>query len=58
MERLTYSILEAGHALGVGKSTIYKLIGEGRLNLLKIGTRSLIRADDLRAVVDAAQPTC
>lgn len=58
MERLTYSIPEAGHALGVGKSTIYKLIGEGRLNLMKIGTRSLIRADDLRAVIDAARLKC
>lgn len=52
MEPMTYTIPEAGQMLGVGKSTIYKLVGEGRLSLLKIGTRSLIRAVDLRTLVE------
>ncbi len=54
MQRMTYTIREAGQMLGICRSTIYKLIGEGRLSLVKIGSRSLIRADEICALVDGA----
>lgn len=42
MEELTYSINRTAKALGVGRSTIYKLIKAGQIDALKIGTRTLI----------------
>lgn len=42
MEELTCSINRTAKALGVGRSTIYKLIKAGQIDALKIGTRTLI----------------
>lgn len=42
--RLTYSIPEAAHALGISRSTIYALIRDGALQPVKLGTRTLIPA--------------
>lgn len=46
-EKLSYTIREAEVALGVGRSTIYKLIGEGRLKVSKVGARTLIPTSEL-----------
>lgn len=45
MNRLTYSVADAVEALSVGKTTLYKLIAEGRIKTIKIGSRTLIPAD-------------
>lgn len=42
MEEITYSINRTAKALGVGRSTIYKLIKTGQVDTLKIGARTLI----------------
>ncbi len=42
MEELAYSINRSAKALGVGRSTIYKLIKTGEIDALKIGTRTLV----------------
>ena len=42
MDELAYSINRTARALGVGRSTIYKLIKTGQVDALKIGTRTLI----------------
>lgn len=42
MEELAYSINRTAKALGVGRSTIYKLINTGEIDALKIGRRTLI----------------
>lgn len=42
MEELAYSINRSAKALGVGRSTIYKLIKAGEIDALKIGTRTLV----------------
>ena len=42
MEEIAYSINRTAKALGVGRSTIYKLIKTGQVDALKIGTRTLI----------------
>lgn len=49
--KLTYTIAEAVVALGVGKTTIYKLIKEGKIKAIKIGARTLIPASDLHAIL-------
>ena len=42
-------VLEAGEILGVGRSTIYKLLDEGKLRSVKIGSNRRIWTKDLEA---------
>lgn len=55
-EKLTFTMKEASVALGVGKTTLYAAIAEGRLAAVKLGNRTLIPADSLRAWL-ASLPT-
>jgi excisionase family DNA binding protein len=43
----TFSIAQAVRFLGIGRSTLYKIIKEGRLPVRKLGRRTLIMRDDL-----------
>jgi len=51
MEQLAYSINETAKALSLGRTSIYALIGEGRLEAFKLGRRTLIRAESVRRLV-------
>ena len=51
MEILLCSIPEAAKALGVGRSKVYELIGEGRLETRNIGRRRLVRTASIHALV-------
>jgi excisionase family DNA binding protein len=42
----TLSIAEVVRILGIGRSTLYAIIKEGRLPVRKIGRRSLILRED------------
>ncbi len=46
------SIKEAAQALGIGRSTTYSLIAEGKLLTICIGRRRLVRADSVRSVAN------
>ncbi|WP_205007876.1 helix-turn-helix domain-containing protein [Sphingosinithalassobacter portus] len=48
---LAFTIAEACHAVGIGRTKLYALIGEGRLETRKIGSRTVIPAESLRALV-------
>jgi excisionase family DNA binding protein len=50
MDHMLASIPEAGKMLSVGRSTLYRLIGEGKLEAVKIGRRTLIRVASIRAL--------
>lgn len=50
METLLCSIPDAAKALGVGRSKLYELIGEGRVETVSIGRRRLVRADSIRTL--------
>jgi excisionase family DNA binding protein len=54
MDIIASPINDAARALGVGRSTIYKLINAGQLSTIKIGRRTLIKTDSVRALVEAA----
>jgi excisionase family DNA binding protein len=54
MQALLCSIPDAGRALGVGRSTVYELIGSGKLETISIGRRRLIRVESVRALADIA----
>jgi excisionase family DNA binding protein len=51
-EPLTLSIKDAARRLGLGRTTIYKLIGNGRLHTVKVGNRTLIRMESVRGLID------
>lgn len=50
--KYTISIVDAGKALGVGRSTIYELINSGDLKTIKIGRRNLVTIESIRSLVD------
>lgn len=50
---LAHTIKDACALTGLGRSTIYSAIKEGRLKPRKCGNRTLILHDDLRAFVIA-----
>jgi excisionase family DNA binding protein len=50
MNALLCSIPDAAKALGLGRSKLYELIGEGRLETVTIGRRRLVRTDSVRAL--------
>ena len=51
MERLAYSINETARALSLGRTSIYAMIADGRLEAFKLGRRTLIKADSIRRLV-------
>ena len=50
--RLAYGIEQAIEATSVGRSLLYEQIKAGKLKTFKIGTRTLIAAEDLNAWLD------
>ncbi|HZU63185.1 MAG TPA: helix-turn-helix domain-containing protein [Novosphingobium sp.] len=51
----TFSIAEAARALSLGRTKIYELIDEGRLDTIKIGRRRLIKVASIRALLEAGK---
>ena len=49
IERLLLRPAEAADVLGVGRSKVYELIAEGAIPTVKVGSRTRIPVDDLRA---------
>ncbi|KQM57149.1 MULTISPECIES: helix-turn-helix domain-containing protein [unclassified Sphingomonas] len=54
MEPITVTVADAKKALGLGATKIYELIGEGRLQTVKIGRRTLVKTASIRALVEQA----
>ena len=60
---MTYKIDEVAQTLGLGKTTIHKLIREGELQKIKLGRSTLISADSIEALlqrssVQVGAPRC
>jgi excisionase family DNA binding protein len=53
MEVLAVSISDATKALGLGRTSIYVMIADGRLDAFKLGRRRLVRIDSIRRLVTA-----
>jgi len=49
--KLAFTVAEACHAVGISRSKLYELIGEGRVKARKIGSRTVIPADSLRGLI-------
>ena len=52
--RLAYTIPDAASASGLGRTTLYELIGRGDLVAVKIGKRTLITAESLNRLIATA----
>ena len=52
--KLAYSIAEAANAISIGRSKLYELIAEGRIETRKIGKRTVIPAASLHRLLEAA----
>ncbi len=53
-----YSVAEAAECLGgVSKRTIHAWLSQGRFQRIKVGSRTMIRASDLRAFLGACNAT-
>lgn len=51
MDELAYSINRTAKVLGVGRTTIYKLIKCGEVDTLKIGSRTLITTASITRLI-------
>nr|WP_166777945.1 helix-turn-helix domain-containing protein [Qipengyuania flava] len=49
------SVESAREALGLGRTTLYSLINDGRLEPVKLGRRTLVKVSSIRALVGEAE---
>ena len=54
MSALTVSVAETARLLGMGRTTIYKLINEGRLETITIGRRRLVKTASIQRLLEDA----
>jgi excisionase family DNA binding protein len=54
MPPLAASINETAKALSLGRTTIYALIREGRLETIKLGRRTLVKTESIRRLLESA----
>jgi excisionase family DNA binding protein len=52
VEAITASINDTAKALGLGRTSIYALIREGRLETIKLGRRTLIKVESIRKLIE------
>lgn len=53
MDKLAFSISEAVRVSGLGRTKLYEEISAGHLPVRKLGSRTLVLAEDLRAFLKA-----
>jgi len=53
-DRLAYTVSEACAALGIGRTSLYKLIAERKLQTVRIAGRRLIPVAAARALLESA----
>jgi excisionase family DNA binding protein len=51
MEPLALSINDTAKTLSLGRTSVYALIREGRLETIKLGRRTLIKAASVRRIM-------
>lgn len=55
-EKRSYGVIETAVALGLSRSTVYRLIQRGELATFKVGARTLISRRVLDSFVDRSSP--
>lgn len=51
MDQLAVSINDTAKALGLGRTSIYAMIADKRLEAFKLGRRTLVKAESIRRLV-------
>lgn len=46
------SVNEAIEALGISRTTLYRMIGDGTLSAYKLGTKTILKSDEVQQFVD------
>ncbi len=54
MEPIAASINDTAKALSLGRTSVYALIREGRLETIKLGRRTLVKIDSIRRLLEKA----
>jgi excisionase family DNA binding protein len=54
IDPITVTIAEARRLSGLSNTTVYKLIGEKKLEIVKVGTRTLVVYQSLKALLEPA----
>ena len=54
MEAITASISDTAKALSLGRTSIYALIRDGRLETVKLGRRTLVKVQSIRRLLGEA----
>ena len=52
MQPLAISVTDAAQMIGLGKTRTWALIASGQLATVRIGRRTLVKVESLRALVD------
>ena len=53
MSKELYTVTEFCEAYGIGRTTFYREVGEGKLRVVKIGAATRVRRADAEAWADA-----
>ena len=54
MQPLATSINDTAKALSLGRTSIYALIRDGRLETIKLGRRTLVKVESIRRLLEQA----
>ncbi len=57
LERRGYSPAEAARIIGCGRTKMYDLIKEGRIRVVKIGTRTIIPKSEIDRLLNGTDDT-
>ena len=52
IEPIVMRVPDACHYLGIGRSTLYVLIGKGEIEVIKMGAATLVLTASLRSLVE------
>lgn len=52
IDQFAYGIKEAASALGISRTSMYYLIKEGKLKVVKLGRRTLIPVQELKSLLE------
>jgi excisionase family DNA binding protein len=50
---MLYSIRDTMRTLSIGRTSVYNLINAGRLETVKLGSRTLVKVSSIHALVEA-----
>jgi excisionase family DNA binding protein len=57
VERQGYNVSESARIVGVGRTTMHKMIREGRIRPVKIGTRTVIPKSEIDRLLNGTDDT-